>query len=67
MKDKRESTKSIKENFEAIENFVAGKTIDEIKDVISDAKPGEAIDTVSGATLVDTAGYLQLIVDAAEK
>lgn len=67
MKDKAKATKSIKENFEAIENFVAGKTINEVKDVIADAKPGEAIEAVSGATLVDTAGYLQLIVDAAEK
>lgn len=66
MKEKAKSTTSIKDNFEAIENFVAGKTIDEVKETISNAKEGEAIETVSGATLVDTAGYLQLIVDAAE-
>ena len=66
MKEKAKSTTSIKDNFEAIENFVAGKTIDEVKETISNAKEGEAIETVSGATLVDTDGYLQLIVDAAE-
>ena len=66
MKEKAKSTTSIKDNFEAIENFVAGKTIDEVKETISNAKEGEAIETVSGATLVDTAGSLQLIVDAAE-
>lgn len=66
MAEKAESTVSLKDNFEAIEKFVAGKTVDEIKEVIASATPGEAIEAVSGATLVDTAGYLQLIVDAAE-
>lgn len=66
MADIAGSEVSIADNFRAIENFVAGKTIDEVKEVIASANPGEAIDAVSGATLVDTAGYLQLIVDAAE-
>ena len=66
MKEKAESTVALKDNFAAIENFVAGKTVEEVKSVIESATPGEAIDEVTGATLVDTAGYLQLIVDAAE-
>lgn len=66
MAEKAGSTTTIVENFEAIENFVAGKTIDEIKETIEGAKEGEAIDAVSGATLVDTAHYLQLIIDAVE-
>lgn len=66
MAEKAKSTVSIKDNYNAIENFAAGKTIEELKSVISSAKPGEGIDEVTGATLVDTAGYLQLIVDAAE-
>ena len=66
MAEKAGSTVSLKDNFNAIENFVAGKTIAEIKEVIAAATPGEAIEAVSGATLVDTVGYLQLIVDAAE-
>ena len=66
MADKAESTVSLKDNFAAIEDFVAGKTIEEIKEVIASATPGETVEAVSGATLVDTVGYLQLIVDAAE-
>lgn len=66
MAEKANSTTTIKANFEAIENFVAGKTIDEIKETIAGASEGEAIEAVSGATLVDTAGYLQLIVDTVE-
>lgn len=67
MAEKAGSTVTIKENFEAIENFVAGKTVEEIKETIAGAKEGEKVEAVSGATLVDTAGYLQLIVDAFEK
>ena len=66
MAEKAGSTVAIKENFEAIENFVAGKTVEEIKETIAGAKEGEKVEAVSGATLADTAGYLQLIVDAFE-
>ena len=66
MAEKADATKSIAENFEAIENFVVGKTIDEIKETIAGATEGEATDAVSEATLVDTANYLQLIIDTVE-
>ena len=51
-------------NSDAIQNFAVGKTISELEDVA--AKGAEAVDAVSGATLVDTAGYLSAIVDAAK-
>mgnify|MGYP006908186124 CR=1 FL=1 len=66
MAEKADATKSIAENFNAIEKFVVGKTIDEVKETIAGATEGEAIDAVSEATLVDTANYLQLIIDAVE-
>lgn len=66
MTEHAESTVALKDNYAAIENFVAGKTVEEVKAVIESATPGEAIDEVTGATLVDTAGYLQLIIDAVE-
>ena len=44
--------------------YAEGKTISELEDVA--AKGAEAVDAVSGATLVDTAGYLSAIVDAAK-
>lgn len=66
MKEKAGSTKTIKENYEAIEEFVVGKTIEEIEKVIKEAKDNEPVDAVSSATLVDTKGYLQAIVDTAK-
>lgn len=66
MAEKAGSTVTIVENFNAIENFVAGKTVAEIEETIAGAEAGKPIDAVSGATLVDTAGYLQMIVDAAK-
>lgn len=66
MKEKADSTVTIEDNFRAIEDFVSGKTISEIEEVIGNAEDGKAIDAVSGATLVDTKGYLQSIVDTAK-
>lgn len=51
-------------NFDAIQNFAVGKTISELEDLA--AKGAEAVDAVSGATLVDTAGYVGVLVDAAK-
>ena len=67
MTEKSGSKVTIKDNYEAIQNFVAGKTVDEVKEAISTAKEDGTIDAVSGATLKDTAGYLQMIVDVASK
>ena len=64
MAEKGGSTVALDANFDAIQNFAVGKTISELEDVA--AKGAEAVDAVSGATLVDTAGYLSAIVDAAK-
>lgn len=63
MTDHAGSTVAIDTNYDAIQSFVVGKTIDEVA-----AAAGEenAVDAVSGATLVDTAGYLKAIADAAQ-
>src|SRR5699024_6940681 len=66
MKEKAESTVSIWDNYKAIEEFAMGKTIDELKEAIADAEDGKAIDAVTGATLVDTKGYLEAIIETAE-
>ncbi|MDO5047976.1 MAG: peptidoglycan-binding protein [Anaerococcus sp.] len=66
MADKAEATTSIKDNFEAIQNFVAGKTVAEIEEALASAGEEGIVDSVTGATLVDTAGYLQAIVDTAK-
>lgn len=66
MTEKADSEVSISDNFRAIEDFVAGKTIGEIEDLIADSEDGKAIDAISGATLVDAKAYLTSIVDAAK-
>lgn len=66
MKEKAKATVSIADNFKAIQDFVKGKTIDELKKVVAGAEDGKAIDSVTGATLVDTKGYLEAIIETAE-
>ncbi len=66
MKEKAKSTVSIADNYKAIQNFVKGKTIEELKEVVAGAEDGKAIDAVTGATLVDTKGYLEAIIETAE-
>ena len=57
------STVAIDKNYDAIEAHVAGKTIAELEAEIA----GEmAADAVAGATLVDCAGYIGVIVEAAK-
>lgn len=62
MAEKGGSTVAIDVNYDAIQKFVVGKTIDEIDAV---AAGESAVDAVSGATLADTANYLKAITDAA--
>ena len=64
--EKAESTVSIWDNYVAIEEFAMGKTIDELKEVVEGAEDGKQIDAVTGATLVDTKGYLEAIIETAE-
>lgn len=66
MKEKAGSTVSIADNYKAIQNFVKGKTIEELKEVVAGAEDGKAIDAVTGATLVDTKGYLEALIETAE-
>lgn len=57
------ATVTLGANFDAIQNYAVGKTIDEIE---ATASGENAVDAVSGATLVDTAGYLATILAAAQ-
>lgn len=66
MTEKAQSTVSIWDNYKAIQDFAIGKTIDELKESIADAEDGKPIDAVTGATLVDTKGYLEAIIETAE-
>ena len=50
-------------NYDAIQNHVNGMSIADAEALSKDEK---AVDAVSGATLVDTAGYVGVLVDAAK-
>lgn len=67
MTEKAKSTVTISDNYKAIENFAKGKTISELEEAIKDAEDGKAIDSVTGATLVDTKGYIQAIINTAQE
>lgn len=59
------STVSIADNYNAIQEFVVGKTISELEALSSKTKE-EVADLVTGATLADTQGYINTIVEAAK-
>ncbi len=60
------STVSILDNFTAIEKFAEGKTIAELESILASTSPSDLVDAVTGATLVDTYGYLTAILEAAK-
>ena len=63
MAEKAGSTVSLDANYDAIQNHVNGMSIADAEALSKDEK---AVDAVSGATLVDTAGYIGVLVDAAK-
>lgn len=69
MADIAGSTISYDDNLDAIQDFAIGKTLAEIEEAIAEldglGEDDEIADVVSGATFVDTSGYLQAIVDTA--
>lgn len=59
------ATKEISANFDGIQEYVNGKSIAELEELVG--KPAEeVVDAVSGATLVDTQGYIAAILEAAK-
>ncbi len=61
MAEKAGSTVKLNENYDEIQKFAVGKTIDELMAYKGDDK---AVDAVSGATLQDTGNYLAAIAEA---
>lgn len=64
MKTAANATTEIAANYNAIQAYVVGKTVKDLTDLTAKTKE-EVTDAVSGATLVDTSGYLKAIVEAA--
>jgi len=66
MKEEAGSTVRLDENYAAIEKYVIGKTVAELEKTLSGNDATQMVDAVSGATLVDTKGYVSAIVAAAK-
>lgn len=64
MADKGGSTIAIDKNFDAIQSHINGMKLAEVTDLAGSEAP---VDAISGATLVDTAGYLNAVLEAAGK
>lgn len=59
------ATQSLVTSYKAIEEFVVGKTVAELQAAIEGKDAAEFADVVSSSTLVDTFGYIQAIIEAA--
>ena len=68
MAERGDSTVSWGNNIKAITDFAVGKTVEELKETTEEMsdEATEISDVVSGATFVDTKGYLEAIIEAAE-
>lgn len=66
MAEEAGSTVDLVTNYEKIQDFAEGKTVAELEKAVVGKAPQEVIDAVSGATLVDTQGYLLSIIEAAK-
>ena len=60
------STVDLATNYDIIEAYAVGKTVAELEAELEGKTKEEMVDAVSGATLVDTLGYLQGILAAAK-
>lgn len=65
MAEKAGSTVKFADNLNAIQEFVDGKTLTELEETTSKTNE-EVTDAVSGATLADTAGYINAVIQAAK-
>lgn len=66
MKSKGNATKTLLEGYTTIEKYAEGKTIAELETAIVGKETSEVLDTVAGATLEGTQGYIESIIEAAK-
>ena len=60
------STVALDVNYDLIQAYCVGKTVAELEAALAPMDAQAAVDAVSGATLVDTLGYLQGLLAAAK-
>ena len=66
MATKAGSTVALDVSYDLIQAFCVGKTVAELETAIAPLTKETAVDAVTGATLVDTLGYLQGLLAAAK-
>ena len=66
MKEEAKATTPLDKSYDSIQAYVSGKTIAELEKTLSTNTKEQMVDAVSGATLVDTYGYVSAIVQAAK-
>ena len=66
MAAKAGSTVALDVNYDLIQAYCVGKTVTELEAALAPMDAQAAIDAISGATLVDTLGYLQGLLAAAK-
>lgn len=64
MAEEEGATVPIDENYDAIQDYVNGMSIE---DAVALSESDDAVDQVTGATLVDTAGYVALLAETAQQ
>ena len=60
------STVALDVNYDAIQDYVTGKTIEELDAAVDGKTAEEMVDAVAGCTLVDTLGYVNGLIEAAK-
>ncbi|MDF2892344.1 MAG: Peptidoglycan-binding domain 1 protein, partial [Clostridia bacterium] len=63
---KEGSTIAIDKNLDVIQAYAVGKTVTELEKILAANSKEQMVDAVSGATLVDTYGYVSAILTAAK-
>lgn len=66
MKEAAQATIPVDKSLDAIQAFVVGKSVAELEATLAKNTKEQMVDAVSGATLVDTYGYVSAIVAAAK-
>lgn len=66
MKEEAKATQRLDKSYDAIEDYVVGKTVAELEKTLSENDKEKMVDVVSSSTLADTKGYVTAIVEAAK-
>lgn len=60
------ATQPLLTSWQAVETFVAGKTVKELETAVKAMPEGGGVDAVAGSTLEDNAGYVNAVIEGAK-